>query len=720
VKTSRQAPWALLIGFLMIVGGVHRLYANESARSLYKQGQAAETRQDYEAAFNAYRKAMLQEPGDLRYKASCERTRLLASAQHIKRGNELKENGKTAAALTEFLRAATIDPSDAAAEQAIASLAGHVTPPISQKSDIPQLPSDRAKLASMAEPVELRDIANEPISLHMVEDSKVVYETVGKAAGINVLFDPDYTSKRISIALSNTTLPDALRILATTSGTFWKPVTSNTIFVAADSRAKRQQLEQAAVQVFYLGNSTQQTDLNDVQTALRNVLAEAKLYAVPSQNAIVMRGTPDQLLLAEQLIDDLDRAKPEVVIDVAVLQVDKDKVRNIGLQWPQTLSASLTTTSTDSNASLTLNDLGNLTAKNFSLTVGSAAANMLLTDSDTRILQNPRLRATDGQKATLKIGEKIPIATGSFSSTAGSSNSPLVNTQFQYIDVGVNMEMQPTIHYNGDVSLKVKVEISSQNGTVTISGVTEPIIGQQSVEEAIRLKEGESNLLGGLLQEQDNRTVSGTPGLGEVPGLKYLFSTQKHEVQHEEIVFLITPHLIRGMQIDPRNLKRIDTGTSGSIQLRQVQTISAAAPPVSTATPVNFNLAPAVSTQAAGGTFRMAVLASGGHDLYSVPLEVNYDASKLALVNVDSGDLLAHDGQPVALIHRDNGNGNVAISATRPPGTSGITGDGSVCVLTFKALASGDAPVSISRVGAKNSLWASIPSVGGQAVVHIQ
>lgn len=568
MKVSKRAPSVLLIIFLVVVGARYAPCANDSARTLYKQGQAAEIRQDYEAAFAAYRKAMLADPGDLRYKASCERTRLLASEQHVKRGNELKENGKVTGALVEFLRATAIDPSNAAADQAIQSLSEHIVP-APEMTDIPQLPSDRAELASLAGPVELNPMPSEPITLHMAQDSRIVYESVGKAAGVNVLFDPDYTSKRISIDLNNTTLLDALRILGTISGTFWKPVTRNTIFVAADTRAKRQQLEQAAVQVFYLANVTQQNDLNDVQTALRNVLVEAKLYALPSQNAIVVRGTPDQLLLAEQLIDDFDKARPEVVIDVAVLQVNKDKVRNIGLQWPQTLSATLATTSTASGATFTLNDLANLTGKNFSLTVGTAQAEMPLMDSDTRILQNPRLRATDGQKADLKIGERIPIATGSFSSAAASAASPLVNTQFQYIDVGVIMEMQPTIHYNGDVSLKVKVEISSETGSTTISGVTEPIIGQQSVEETIRLKGGESNILGGLLQEQNNRNVSGTPGLGEIPGLKYLFSTQQHEMQHEEIVFLITPHLVRGIQIDPINLRRIDTGTNNSIQLRK-------------------------------------------------------------------------------------------------------------------------------------------------------
>ena len=532
-------------------------------------------RQDYDAAFDAYRKAMFGDPGNLKYKAACERIRPIASEQHIKRGKALQENGKMTGALTEFLRATAVDPSNQAAEQAIAGLEGRITPS-PQKSDIPQLPNERKRLVELASPIDLKPISDEPITLHMVEDSKIIYQSLAKAAGINVLFDPEYISKRMSIDLNNTSLEDALRIVATASQTFWKPITPGTIFIAADTRSKRAQLDQQAIRVLYLANATQQNDLNDMQTSLRNVLPNAKLYGVQSQDAIVMRGTPDEILLAEQLIDDLDKARPEVMIDVTVMQVDRDKVRNIGLQLPQTLSASLATTSTTSGATLTLNDLANLNAKNFSLTVGTAQAEMLLTDTDTQIMQNPRLRAADGQKATMKIGERIPYATGSFSSTSGSSAaSPYVNTQFQYVDIGVIMEMTPTIHYNGDVTLKVKVEITSHNGDTTISGVTEPIIGQQSVEEMIRLKEGESNILGGLLQEQNNHTVSGTPGLAEVPLLKYLFSTQNREVQHEEIVFLVTPHLVRGMQIDPLNLRQIDTGTNNTIQLRQVRSTDA-------------------------------------------------------------------------------------------------------------------------------------------------
>jgi general secretion pathway protein D len=546
-------------------------YAEPSAGSLYKQGQLAEARQQYEEAFLAYRAAMERAPTDLRYRTACERVRLLSSSFHLKRGNDQKQTGNTTEALAEYLRASAVDPSNAAVQQAIASLAG-IVPEAREKSDHPQLPETRKKIAGMAKPVELKPLSDDSVTLHMVEDSKVIYQAIGKTVGINVLFDPDFTSRRVAVEITNIPLSDALQIVGTITGTFWKPITSNTIFVATDTRVKRTSLESQALQTFYLSNTAQQNDANELLTALRNVMdPSVKVFLVPSQNAIVMRGSPDQLLVAQKLIDDLDRARAEVVIDVAVLAVSKDKVRNLGVQFPQTLTAALQSTSTDSNAKFNLNDLAHLNAKNFQVTVGSAAASLLLTDSETRIMQNPRLRATDGQKATLKIGSKIPVATGSYA-TPTAASSAAVQTQFTYIDVGVNMEMQPTIHYNGDVTLKVKVEISAKTGETTISGVTEPIISQQTVDEVIRLKEGESNLIGGLLQDQNNRDVSGTPGLGEMPLMKYFFSTQKHTVDHQEIVFLVTPHLVRRLQVDPINLRQVDTGTSESIQLRKSHT----------------------------------------------------------------------------------------------------------------------------------------------------
>jgi general secretion pathway protein D len=634
----------------------------------------------------------------------------------------------------------------------------------------------------MSSPVRLRPISNEPLTVHSVEDSKIIYQTVGKLAGINVLFDPEYNGKRIQVDLSNVSLYDALHIIGTISGTFWRPITANTIFVAANTRAKRTELDEQAVQTFYLSNASQQNDLNDVSTALRNVLTTgAKIYGVPSQNAIVMRGTPDELLLAQKLVNDLDKARPEVVVDVAVLEVNKNVMRQIGIQLPQTASVTIatpttvtststtTTTPTGSttNNNLTLNNIAHLNANNFQVTIGQAQANLLLSDSDTKVLENPRLRATDGQQATLKIGSRQPIATGSFSNGVGGSalgGIGAVQTQFQYIDVGVNVDMKPTIHFNRDVTLKLKVEISAVSSFVTISGVQEPVISQRTVDQVVRLKEGEVNLIGGLLDKEKDKTISGWPGLGEIPLIKYLFSTVSTTNLDDEIVFMLIPHVVRAPMLSPLNLEQIDTGTGSSVEIRRkpasddgVAPQSAPAVPVANnqnnpnnagnggvtansavagagkalaamhqegntnpGLPVALQLVVPPAPQKVGNSFQVSVNLSGGHDVFSVPMQIQYDQNKLTLINVDSGTFLGGDGQAVALVHRDDGSGGVAISASRPPGVAGVNGAGPVCVMTFQAKAAGDAVISITRPGAKNSAQQALPATGSNATVHIQ
>ena len=758
----------------------------ESAASLYKQGQAAEAKDDIPAAYEFYQKAYQKDPKNLEYRTSYYKTRLQAAEYHIHLGQKIGATGDDAGALAEFMRALEIDPTAEVAKQEIDRVRQRSgASSVSSVGESSVSTSAGNALNEVQSPFQLKPMSNEPITLHMAEDSKIVYQAVGKTSGINVLFDPEYNSKRIQIDLSNVSLFDALRIIGTVSGTFWRPVTSNTIFVAQNTRAKRTELDEQAVQTFYLSNAAQANDLNDIQTALRNVLANAKLYGVPSQNAIVMRATPDELLLAQKLIADLDKARPEVVVDVAVLEVNRDKLRNIGITLPQTATVSLqgnnatstsnsatngtsTVTATQSTNNLTLNTLANLNATNFAVTIGQATANLLLTDTNTRILQNPRIRATDNQKATLKIGSRIPVATGSFSNGVSSGiGVSAVQTQFQYLDVGVNVDVTPTVHYDRDVTLKLAIEVSSQNGSVTISGVTEPIISQRKIEQVIRLREGEANILGGIMVKQDLRNVSGTPGLGEIPLLKYLFSSQSHEVQNDEVVFLLIPHVVRASALTALNLQSIDTGTGTTVEIRRIQPqdIPGALKPVSApqpngagqaaaggaqgfgvgvqpvpglsaataannamnpaAQPANANLVtlqmtPAQSTQKVNATFQVAVNLFGGQDIYSVPMQIQYDASKLALTNVDAGTLLGRDGQSVALVHRDDGAGGVAISASRPPGVSGVTGTGTVCILTFQAKAPGDANITIVRPGAKNSAQQAIQAVGSPAVVHVE
>jgi general secretion pathway protein D len=800
----------------------------ESANTDFKRAQAAEARSDYDTAFDLYQKAYNRDPRDARFKIALARIRVTDSSEHVTKGRKLFQAGDVQGALAEFLHAAEIDPSNEAAQQEIARVRQKqgVNQPVPEIG-LPQPPAETEELESVEAPAELKPVSNEPFSLHMTEDAKVIYQAIGKAAGVNVLFDPDYNSKRIQVDLNNVSLMDALRIVGVMSNTFWRPVTSNTIFVAQNSRTKRQELDEEAVQTFYLTNAWQQNDLNDVQTALRNVMPNAKVYGVQSQNAIVMRGTPDELLLAQQLIDDLDKPRGEVVVDIAVLEVSKNWERTLGLAWPNsfgitlqpncaqtntctTSTSSTTSSSTSSTVSPTLYNLAHLNSTNFAVNVGSATLNLLLTDNNTKVLQSPRIRATDDQKATMKIGSRIPIATGSYQTGAATALvSSLVNTQFQYQDVGVNIEMTPSIHYDHDVTLKMKIEVSAESGTETISGVTEPIISQRVVDQTIRLREGEASILGGIQDNQEQNNWNGIPGLSAIPILKYMFGSRDRTIQDDDIVFVVVPHIVRSQELDEANLRVIDTGEGQSIDLRHAddgiaptqvpavrptamerptvgtmpgQSAVEAAPamlaqlradmaanggPASTAQAANSGpnsataatqaalpnvqpsppppggvaqpprIAAAPSPPAAAGagfalnapgaavapgtSFQVPVVLNGGADVSSIALQMHYDPAKLALLNVSAGDLLSRDGQPAPFIsHKDETDGSLIVSISRPPGTHGITGTGVVCVLTFQAKASGPSDLSINRASVLNSTQQQLPAQVAQATVVVK
>jgi len=771
----------------------------QSAAKWDKRGHDAEARADFDAAFEAYRQAHLLKPNDLRYQTRYERMRFQDSNAHLDRGRVLRQSGDLGGAITEFSRALQIDKGNQSATQellitempsAIRDLStGTASKGTSGDKVMPnvgvQKRHDRRvkrEIDSLYPPVELKPVSDDSISLHMVEDTKIIYQAIGKAAGLNVIFDADYTPKRIPVDLTSVSLTDALRIVGKISGTFWTPVTNNTIFVAQNSRTKHTDLDDLAIETFYLTNVSQQNDANEVMVALRNLFDPGtKLYLVASQNAIVLRATPEELILAEKLINDLDRSRAEVVVDVAVLEVSRDLERNLGITLPTSFGLTpqysnaneSTSTSSSSSSSttsgITLNTLGNLNATNFAVTLGGGTVNALLSDSDTRVLQNPRVRATDGQQATLKIGSKIPVATGSTTSTLTSTATS--TTQFTYLDVGVNIDMTPTVHQDGEVSLKMKIEISSQTGTSTIDGVAEPIISQRVVQQVIQLKDGEPSILAGLLQQEDTKSVSGTPGLGELPFLKYFFSSQDKVQQTDEIIFLLIPHIVRESLLTEENTRVIDSGTGQGIELRRgdpdknddaeddepaveslngtspnVQTTSAAnaasamigqlaaqTHPLSpvggsstgTATaaslpPINLAVVPAMAEQSVGSTFKVEVTVSDARDLFSVPFQLQFDPKVLSLVNVDSGEFLGRDGQAAALVHRDEGGGLVTISETRPPGTVGVNGKGTLCTLTFKALAPGNSSLSLVKIGAKNSEQTSSPAISTPAAVHVK
>ncbi len=743
----------------------------DKAKDLYEKGRDAEARQQYEVAYDFFKQSYNLKPKDLRYRAAFEHSRFQAAAAITHRGQKLRDDGKLDEAVAEFQKALEIDPSLFIAQQELTrtlKLINNQKNPPPQAAGAPETLKRRVHEA--AGPIDLAPISSVPITVKMLSTkSDVVYRTVGQLAGVNVLFDPDYTPRVINVDLNGVTLDEALEITALESKTFWRPVTSNTIFVATDNPAKRKELEQSVLKTFYLTNLSQPTELQDVVNAIRAVLDVQRVQQLLSQNALVVRGTPDQIALAEKLVEDLDKARPEVIVDIAVMQVSKDRSRTLGLNPPTsatvTLQSNLNSTiapTTNSNGTvstpttntngLNLNTLGNLNATDFQVTIPSANLSAVMNNSDTKLIQNPQIRALDGQKASLKIGDRVPVATGSFQPGIGGVGiNPLVNTQFQYLDVGVNIDITPRVHANGEVTLKIAMDVSAVTGQQNIGGISQPIIGQRKIEHEIRLKDGEANLLGGIMEDQQTKSLAGIPGLAQIPILKYLFGQTTQDHSENQIVFAIVPHIIRGNDVNEVNQRPIEIGTSTTIALHHSKQATPAAgapqgsqaPPQSAApatqpagrpaqgTPApnsasggaaaSFLFDPPTVQATKGNTFALNLLISGAQNVYSVPVQLNYDPKMLQLVNVSNGGFLSQDGQAVALVHReDEALGQSQITATRPPGAGGVSGQGAVVTITFMAKTDGQTPLTITRGGARDPGLQAITVNGAQASVTVQ
>jgi len=767
----RSGCFLLLVAAALLLGGCPK--GNQD----YEEARKANALQDYDTALVHYERAARSDPTNAEYKLRAAQARYDAGQFHVQQGNKALKNGDLQLALGEFQKAQLIDPSNTAAEQQVKRTLDLMNGQNGPKTLNPATQPDEQILA---QPPELKPLSRDPINgLKMTNDARVVYETIAKLAGLSVIFDPDFTSRRITVDFPSVTLEQALDAVSLESKAFWKPVTSNIIFVAQDQPQKRKDLDDEVVQTFYLSNTLTPQDLTEVVNGLRVLLDLHRLQQVNAQNAIVIRDTPDKLLLAAKIIRDIDKAKPEVLIHVQVMTASMDRLRDLGILPGQTVSlaftprssispstststSTTTTTTTSTIPQVLLSQLKNLGTSDFALTLPGATANAILTDDRTKILQDPELRVTDGQKATLKIGSKVPVATGSFQAgvgvgVTGSSGvvNPLVNTQFQYIDVGVNIEITPRVHPDGDISLKGTVDVSQITGTSNIGGINQPVIGQKKTEIDVRLKEGEQNILAGLIERTDTKNINGIPGLGEVPLMGYLFSDNSHEVEEDETLIVMTPHILRLPSLTAANLQSMAAGTDSNVRVYRgdeaptAATPAAApaapavrqnsgpvAPPAPGVTPTamaqaapaqggsaaaQLHFEPATVVLKAGDTTTLGLAVSNVHDLYSIPLMIHFDPAVVRVEEVRDGGFLSGGSQQVAVVQRiDAQQGQVIVSATRQPNTPGVNGTGTVFGFVVRAVGHGTARLQILQVNAHDSQQQTIPMVSGEATIQVQ
>jgi general secretion pathway protein D len=746
----------------------------------YSQGRKAEEISDYDAALTYYQQALKADPNNANLKIKVNQIRFEASNFHIKQGLEMRKKGDLQGALAEFQRAGVVDPSSPVAEQELRRTAAMISDKNREADAAAEVPPDTNAQPLAAMPPEIKPLSRAPINLKMSNDAKLVFDTVAKLAGLTVIYDPDFPARRITTELNNVTLEQALDIVSLESKAFWKPVTENIIFVIPDQPQKRRDYEEQIVKTFYLANTVQPQDLTEIVTGLRQLLDLKRIHQLNSQNAIIIRDTPDKLSLAEKMIGDIDKAKPEVVVQVEVLQARTDRLRDLGILPTQTASLTInpnasttptttgttTTTTTPTNNTVTLSQLRHLNGNSYAITVPSVTANAILTDTFTKIIQNPEIRSIDGQPAKLRVGDKIPVATGSFQAGVGvgaTGVNPLVNTQFQYLEVGVNVDITPRVHPNHEVSLKVIIEVSSQTGISTIGGIQQPIISQRKIEQDIRLKEGEVNVLGGLFEKTDTRTLNGWPGLAKIPFMRYFFSDDKIDHQENEVLIVMTPRIVRIPEWTKGNLRPLYSGSETNVQVRRDRDVRtptveptpgvqqppaatpnqnpAPVPPGDTGTAGNApNGAAAVApgpgqgaqgprirfeprgvSLKAGQTTTVGIVVDNVSDLFSIPLLLQYNPAVVSIEEVQHGGFLSGGTQEIAIVSRvDKEHGQAIISATRQPNTAGVNGSGTLMGIVVKGIAPGSSNLSIVQVNAKDSQQKPIPLVSSEATVQVQ
>lgn len=742
----------------------------------YSAAKKALDVQNYDEAVDYYLKANKADPHNANYKIGLNQARFMAGQQHIHQGYKLREKGDLQGAVSEFQRAIVYDPSSIVADQELKRTIDMLTEKsraaATEETDTEAASTGQPMMAS--QPPELKPLSRAPINLKMSNDAKIVYETIGKLAGLTVIYDPDLQAKRISTELTNVTLEQALDIVSLESKSFWKPVTENIIMIIPDTTQKRRDYEEQVVRTFYLSNVAIAQDLTEITTGLRQLLDLKRIQQVNAQSAIIIRDTPDKIALADKIIRDIDKAKPEVIVQVQVLEARTDRLRDLGILPGQTASVQInpnnntstsSTTTTPTNNGVTLNQLTHLNQNDVVFTLPGATANFVLTDTTTKIIQDPEIRAIDGQSAKLKIGDRIPVATGSFQAGVGVGSTggagfvnPLVNTQFQYIDVGVNLDITPHIHPNHDVSMKVSVEVSAQTGSANIGGITQPIISQRKVEHEIRLKEGEVSILGGLISQVDQKTLNGWPGLAKIPIFRYLFSEDRNQKQEDEVLIVLTPRVVRLPDWTKANLRPIFSGTEtypGAKREMEVKAPSAnpnpqpiqptappptgvvpaqSNPPMVNPAPVNpggvpqtqitgprIRFEPASLNLAPGQTATVGVVVENVTDLYSVPMLLQYNPAIISVEEVRHGGFLSGGTQEIAIVQRvDKEHGQAIISATRQPNTPGVNGTGTLLGVVVKALAPGVTNLSIVQVNAKDSQQKAIPLVTSEATLRVQ
>jgi general secretion pathway protein D len=522
--------------------------------SAFRNGESAERSQDYDRAVLEYSKALQKDPGNLEYKGALGRARIRAAGVHATNARRLAARGQYKEALDEYQLALDLNPGvlglSEERDQVKALALGGAHPASSEEL--------RARVREHLLPgLDLPEAAKIPLGLSFKNASmRDTFLALGKAMGVNFVFDPQFQDVPVTLDLANAPFERALIALAGVGHVFYTVVDSKVVMVHPDTTMKRKEYEQQVVKTFFLSNA----ELKEVEPLLRNVLGARRIASSAADNAVTINDSPDKVAAAEKIVQALDRRRGEVVVSVEILEVNRDLLKDYGIEVTSSPQGGtgiqggiFPNPEGITNLSQNPYQASNLIVSN----LPGVIYRLLSTDTSTRILANPELRTSDGQVAQARFGQQVPVPVTTFSpiATGGVAQQPV--TSFEYKNVGVNIDITPRIHQDGEVSLTLKLDISSL-GPAGFQGL--PTFNSRQVTAVIRLRDGETNILAGLINDQESMSLTGLPGIEKIPFLGRLFARNTKELIRTDIVMTMTPHVVRLPELREEDMRSFVLG----------------------------------------------------------------------------------------------------------------------------------------------------------------
>ena len=694
-----------------------------NASSPLNRGDAHARLGEWDTAITYYQQVLKDKPGDRTAKSKLLLARTNASQFHRVQGKALAAGGDLQRAQLELELSVRLDRTNQAAVVELRKVNEAVEAERLRRGE-ERTAIERAIDASMDAPPPLPTLEHHAIGAMSFDYRRArikdIYRAMGRLGGINVLFDNDVDNPNTSFFLADVTYERALEILTAAHGHFHRVMSANIILIADDTQQKRRRYAPQVMRTFYLSNG----EAEQIASTLQTILGARQVMPTPALNAVTIRDSAEVVEVAERMIKSLDKARGEVLLNVEIFEVNRAVMDDYGLSLEPDYS--ITASIEQAENGISLADLGNLTNQSVFLTIPSLRYQFMKQDASFRLIAQPQLRASDGQISSLLVGEQRPIVTTTFNptSTVGGNVVPISSTEYR--DVGIVIDATPRVHHDGTITLQLVLQVTAvQEG----SGAAEqPVFTARTLTTTLRLMEGETNLLAGLLRDDERTVYTGLPILSEIPVLNKLFGSTSKSVLQTDIVMSITPYIVRMADITEADLATIYVGTEdaigggGSRRGGRGRTRDDEGGDLEggDTDPILVSLMPTEQNAQVGQTLTVDVTTDGDGDINNVGLRVNWNPQVLQFVEAREGNLLSSDGSETTFSSSAATQGTVAIGIGRVGQVGGVRAQGVLATLNFRVVGAGQTPVQIISAALRDSEGRPLPVAFRAAAVEVQ